>query len=284
VSPVQRVPANTSTTAGTHFRSLLGSGPFVVGGAVAAVVAFTIGAAVHRTPIMAGGPLLVVLAVVAYAWFRATRDAENEFFNRFAGAHELNHWREYALSEFTPLLAGGDPRRCKHWMEAGGRGVGWYTFEVRHDNGDNKDTWEAHDFTIATVDLGEHGMSRFQGVYLRRRRGMFERLDSDANWLRGENVEKVELESTQFTERYELWRDRDQDEIALRQLFAPSFVIWLAGHPLAPGFELRAGELVVFVPGHTCDAGNLEFLLMAAAEISRRIQAELAEATQAGSL
>ena len=48
--------------------------------------------------------------------------------------------------------------------------------------------------------------------------------------------------------------------------------------------EVRAGELVVFIPGHCGQAGRLEFLLMAAAEISKRIQAELSEAAQAGSL
>jgi hypothetical protein len=41
---------------------------------------------------------------------------------------------------------------------------------------------------------------------------------------------------------------------------------------------------VVFINGHCGDAGNLEFLLMAGAEISKRIQAELTEAAQAGSL
>jgi hypothetical protein len=127
-------------------------------------------------------------------------------------------------------------------------------------------------------------MARFQGIYLRRRRGIFDRLDSDANWLRGHDLKKVELESTAFQERFELWADKDQDEIVLRQLFAPSFVVWLSEHPLEPGFELRAGELVVFIPGRCGEAGKLDFLLMAAAEISKRIQAELSEAARAGSL
>ena len=47
---------------------------------------------------------------------------------------------------------------------------------------------------------------------------------------------------------------------------------------------MRAGMLVVFIPGHCGEAGKLQFLLMAAAEISKRIQAELTEAAQAGSL
>ena len=169
-------------------------------------------------------------------------------------------------------------------MENKGRALGWFTFEVRHDNGDKPDTWEPHHFTVAAVDVGEHGMARFQGIYLRRRRGIFDRLDSDANWLKNKRLEKVELESTAFCEIYELYRDRDQDELTMRQLFAPSFVIWLAEHPLKPGFELRAGQLVVFIPGRCGEAGKLQFLMMAAADISKRIQAELSEAAQAGSL
>jgi hypothetical protein len=97
-------------------------------------------------------------------------------------------------------------------------------------------------------------------------------------------VKKVELESTAFHERFELTADQDQDDIVLRQLFAPTFVVWLSEHPLEPGFELRAGQLVVFIPGRCGEAGKLDFLLMAAAEISRRIQAELSEAARAGSL
>jgi hypothetical protein len=277
-------PSNTDSTRGTHFRRLLGSGPYVVGAVIACSIVLVLGAADHEVLIMGGGPVAVVLLIVSYAWYRADRDAEDEFFRRYAETHKMNLWPKWTLNEFTPLLGGGDRRHCDHWMENQGRGLGWYTFEVRHDNGDNKDTWEPFKFTIATVDVGEHGMGRFPGIYLRRRRGIFERLDSDANWLRGHDLKKVELESTKFMERYELWAERDQDDIVLRQLFAPTFVVWLSEHPLEPGFELRAGELVVFIPDHCGEAGRLEFLSMAASEISKRIQAELSEAAQAGSV
>jgi hypothetical protein len=278
-------PANANSTRSAHFRTLLGSSFSIVGGAIAAAIVFTIGAATHNAIVMVGGPILVAVVVVLIAWFRADSQAEDEFFARFASAHGLNHWKQqYSLPAFTPLLSGGDRRHCEHWMESHGRAIGWFTFECRQDNGDKPDTWEPHHFTVATVDIGESGMARFQGIYLRRRRGIFDRLDSDANWLRGHDLKKVELESTAFHERFELWADKDQDEIVLRQLFAPSFVVWLSEHPLEPGFELRAGELVVFIPGRCGEAGKLDFLLMAAAEISKRIQAELSEAARAGSL
>jgi hypothetical protein len=277
-------PANTNSTRNAHFRTLLGSSFSIVGGAIFAAIAFTIGAASHNVIVMLGGPVVVALAVIAIAWFMADSQAEDEFFGRFARAHQLNHWKEYSLNTYTPLLGGGDRRHCEHWMENKGRAIGWFTFECRQDNGDKPDTWQSYDFTVATVDLGDQGMARFQGIYLRRRRGVFDRLDSEANWLGGHHLRTVELESTAFHERYELYADRDQDEIVLRQLFAPTFVVWLSEHPLKPGFELRAGELVVFIPGHCGEAGKLQFLLMAADSISKRIQAELSEAAQAGSL
>jgi hypothetical protein len=284
LSAAPPVPANTNSTRNSHFRTLIGSSTAIVGGAIAATVAFSVGAASHSVPVMGGGPLVVALVVAAIAWLKADSDAEGEFFRRYAAVHAMHYWPKWSLNEFTPLLGGGDRRHCEHWMEANGRGLGWYTFEVRQENGDKADTWESHDFTVATVDIGEHGMSRFQGIYLRRRRGVFDRLNGGANWLAGHHLEKVELESAAFMDRFELWTSRDQDEIVLRQLFAPSFVVWLSDHPLRPGFELRAGVLVVFIPEHCGEAGKLEFLQMAAAEISKRIWAELTEAAQAGSV
>jgi hypothetical protein len=284
VSGPPPAPLNTDSTRSAHFRTLLGSSLAIVGGAILASAAFLVGAASHSVPVMLGGPAAVAALVIAIAFYLADQQAENEFFGRFARAHQLDHYERYSLNEFTPLLAGGDRRHCEHWMESNGRGIGWYTFEIRHDNGDKPDTWEGQDFTIATVDIGELGMGRFQGIYLRRRRGIFDHLDSDSNWLRNHSLKKVELESTKFNQEYELTADRDQDDIVLRQLFAPSFVVWLTDHPLQPGFELRAGMLVVFIPGHCGEAGKLDFLLMATDSIAKRIQTELTQAAQAGSL
>jgi hypothetical protein len=277
------VPADCKSTRSAHFRTLLGSGSSVVGAAVAAAIAFAIGASQHSIAVMAGGPAVVVLVVAVSCWLRARREAENEFFERFAAAHGMTHSAHWQVFELTPLLAGGDRRHCDHWMQNKEAALGWYTFEVRHES-DDKDRWTSYDFTVATIDVGEIGMSRFQGIYLRRRRGVFDHLSSDANWLAGHRLKKVELESTAFCEKYELWAEQDQDDITLRQLFSPKFVVWLADHPLAPGFELRAGTLVVFLPGHCPEAGKLEWLLMSAREIAKRVQLELTEAAQAGSL
>jgi len=283
VSAAQRVPANTNSTRGEHFRELSRGSGAVVGGAILAVIVFTIGASQRSTDVMIAGPLGVFVLIIAICWYLADRRAEDEFFKRWADAHQMSHSKKWSVFELTPLLGGGDRRHCEHWMQNDDAGIGWFTFEVRQDNGDKPDTWEAHNFTISMIEIGELSTRRFQGIYLRRRRGLLDRLDSDSNWLRKHKLKKVELESTAFTERYELWAEQDQDDIKLRQLFAPSFVVWLSEHPLEPGFELRAGTLVVFVPDRCGEAGKLDWLLMAAREIARRIQLELTEAAEAGS-
>jgi hypothetical protein len=54
-------------------------------------------------------------------------------------------------------------------------------------------------------------------------------------------------------------------------------VIWLAEHPLAPCFEYRAGTLVVYVARRLTNAGSLNLLLAATAEIAGRLVDEIAE-------
>jgi hypothetical protein len=123
------------------------------------------------------------------------------------------------------------------------------------------------------VDI-EPSLPLYKGVFLRQRRGLFE---FRSDWLADTPSNEVELESTAFTEKYELRVATEQDELLVRELFSPSLVSWLAGHPLAPEFELRAGALVMFVPKLLDDAGNLTFLVDAAREIAVRVVREVQE-------
>ena len=63
----------------------------------------------------------------------------------------------------------------------------------------------------------------------------------------------------------------------MRRLFSPTVVSWLANHPLAPGFELKAGTLCVFVPRALEDAGNLTYLIDAARHLAARVAGEVVE-------
>ena len=119
-------------------------------------------------------------------------------------------------------------------------------------------------------------MAMFPGVYLRERRGLLGGLDHD--WLDGRRLSKVELESTEFNETYELKIASQQDEGRLREFFDPKTIVWFSEHPLRPHVEFRAGFLVVYVPGYLEDLGRVVWLLEAAERIAGRVVAEVGEA------
>lgn len=155
-------------------------------------------------------------------------------------------------------------------------GLGHFVWERHERASDGKvQVRERNRFTVCVVDL-EPSIARFKGVFLRPRRGL---VSSHSDWLKGRRLESVELESSACTERYELLHATDQDEVVLRRLFSPTLVSWLADHPLTPGFELKAGTLVVFVPDVVEDAGNLTLLIDATRHIAARVLAEVEEDT-----
>jgi hypothetical protein len=181
---------------------------------------------------------------------------------------------DVALWGVTPLLAAGERRRFEHVMGRDGCQLGMYTYEVcRRSSNGNVERWEPYYFTVCVFDLAPT-MPSYPGVYLRRKPGL---LHGD-DWLRRDHCRRVELESIAFSERYDLLCAPDQDEVALRELFSPKLVDWLATHPLEPGFELRAGVLAVWLPGHVEEAGQLAFFLDAARHLADTVSREAQEA------
>jgi hypothetical protein len=166
----------------------------------------------------------VALVLVA-AFVTAARRAERDFFLGFADAHGLRYVGDAQLMPLTPLLGAGDRRECSHWM------VG----------------------PLGDLTCGLGATSR--GTRPTRSRRGLAVLFGDG-WLSKQTRRKVELESLRLHERYELWVERTQDDLLLRQLFSPSFVAWLAEHPLEPCFEYRAGTLVVYLERRLEDLRN----------------------------
>ena len=278
---------DAESTRGRRLKKLLhgrGTAYAVTIGIVAAMLA---GAYLHSAVLIGGGPIVVVAAVIAFAFIAADREAEADFFRAFASTRSFTLSDRSELLPLTPLLGAGDRRHFEHYMEGrlpegGGLtcGLGHYTFEVLKRNGDSGVSRpEKQDFTVCVVDL-EKGISLFPGIFLTRRRGLFGFIDGE-QWLSHVNRRKVELESAELCERYDLYVDEYQDELRLRELFAPSFVLWLAEHPLAPCFEYRAGTLVVYLERKLEDAGQLDWMLQATAEIAARFAREIEERERA---
>jgi hypothetical protein len=278
------VPANANSGRRAYFRELIRRRSAVYPLALGSAAAFVYGAYRDDLLVMALAPAGVVALVLGLAAFIADRRAEASFFRSFADLTGLDYVDRWELPAFTPLLGAGTRQWCEHWMlgevvkdPALSGGFGHFVYERRKESegsaGRVGRTVERARFTVCAIDI-ESSLPLFKGVFLRPRRSLFE-LRSD--WLDGFATHTSEVESIAFTEKYELRLADDQDELLLRELLSPSLISWLAGHPLTPGFELRAGMLVVFVPRPLDESGQLTFLLDAAGEIARRVVAEVRE-------
>ena len=274
---------NANAGRGSYFRDLIRSKASVYLLTLGCTGAFVYGAYLQNLLVMAIGPVAVALLILTAAAVRADRFAAQSFFASYADELGLEYAGQWEVPSFTPLLGAGTRQWCEHWMIGDivkepclSGGMGHFFYERREHPGqiagEGRVAERGH-FTVCIVDI-EQSMPLFKGVFLRQRRGLLE-LRSD--WLADAPTRKVELESSAFTERYELRVAEEQDELRGRELFSPSLVSWLAGHPLAPGFELRAGVLVMFVPKLLKDSGNLTFLVDAARELARRIMREVDE-------
>jgi hypothetical protein len=192
----------------------------------------------------------------------------------------------------TPLLGAGERRQFDHPLQGplfgrlGGPTclLSHYTYEtVRDENANDYDMWpgnpdnlvyDPHRFTICAAEVGEH-FGRLDGVFVRPRLSVV-KLEDD--WLAvGAPRHRVTLESARFNEIYDLHRSDGQDEVALRELFSPTFTMWMQEHPLKPGFECAAGSLVVFIRGYETAPTKITYLQDATREIARRIERQLAE-------
>ena len=264
-----------------YLRRMLHGRAVVYSLAIGIMGAVVLGAWLGEPLVMLAGPPLVIAFVAGVCFLLADRRSEAEFFMSFARARGLRYVGRMELMELTPLLGAGDRRECSHWMQGPlgeGRpecGLGHYVFKERRGSG-KTESWTSHDFTICVVDI-EPGIVMYPGVFLARRRDLVDRLGG-GRWFDTTRRRRLELESEALYERCEVWVERSQDDVALLQLFSPSFVAWLAEHPLHPCFEYRAGTLVVYLERRLEDAGRLGWLLDATAEIAHRLHEEVTEA------
>jgi hypothetical protein len=268
------VPASPKAGRQAHFRANL-RGRFAFWALFIGIGASVLaGAARHSAQIAAIGAVATVAAVVYLAHRAASRRAQLEFFIALAPTLGMQYMGEISMFPGTPLLAAGQRRRFEHAMQGNGGTLSLYTYEVDHraSNGESA-RWDPYHFTVCVLDLAPE-MPDFPGVYVRRKQGLVHGDD----WLRAHRSRRVELESIAFNERYDLLLAQGQDELVLRELFSPSLIDWLAGHPLQPGFELRAGVLCVWLPGHVEEAGKLAFFLEAAQHLADAVQREATEA------
>jgi hypothetical protein len=281
----QPPPANADANRGSHFRAGLRSRTAFWAFFIGLVGGFLVGAYLRDPLVMAAAPAGAALLIVLIAFASADRRAEEEFWNALAPTLGLIYWGPMQLQPLTPLLAAGDRRAFEHVMQGPLEpglpcSLGHYAFQVRRQAPSLEDeerraaVWQSFPFTICVVELAP-SMARYPGVFLRPKRGLF---DDRHDWLKNLDPRKVDLESAALAQRYDVLVAHDQDEAVLRELMSPSLIDWLARHPLPLGFELRAGVLCAYMPGHVAEAGKLTWFRDGVRHLVRAVSRELDEA------
>ena len=96
-------------------------------------------------------------------------------------------------------------------------------------------------------------------LYCQRKSGL--RVAGEVRGRLPRSKERVKLESEALDERYEIFAGKGQDAVWLRQLFSPTFIVWLTdAAPKKFAFELVDGTLCCYVSGHKEDAAELDMI------------------------
>ncbi|HEX3242755.1 MAG TPA: hypothetical protein VHQ97_06720 [Solirubrobacterales bacterium] len=218
--------------------------------------------------------LLVVFGI-------ADSRSEDAFFQEYGTARGMSvEAGRRHLSEGTPLLTKGDDRYATRLLEGPlGEGVtgllALYTYEEESSDGDGNETTNSYRYTVGIAEVPEC-LYLAPELYCRRKFG-FRALEGLEDVFRSKK--RVEFESEKLTERYEIFANPDlQDYNWLRQLFSPSFIVWLAeSAPDGFAFELTGGHLCCYVSGHKSDAAHLDAMRAATAAVATRLREESTE-------
>jgi hypothetical protein len=242
-------------------------------------VAAGVGAGIAAEPaigLIAAGAVILLSTLVLF--FVADAASEDAFFVIYAQQRGMTRTEDGSLPPATPLLRKGDEREANEILTGSlGDGVegtlALYTYtDVYYDKNGRQET--DYHFTVSMVDIPE--CEEFvPGLYCNRKSG-FRFMEKIEDVFR--TKERVHLESEALEEHYEIFAEVGQDQNWLRQLFSPSFIVWLTDSaPEKFAFELEGGELCCNVSGHKKDAAHLDGMRAAAASVAQRIREEAAE-------
>jgi hypothetical protein len=233
----------------------------------------------------AAGPAIGALAAVAMlllgllvAFGIADSASEDNFWDAYSSRRGLSRTEDGSLPPVTELLRKGDERKADEVLRGpladgldGALALYTYT-DVYHDKNGRHET--DYRFTVAMVDLAD-SLRFCEEIYCQRKSGL-RALEGVEDAFRTKH--RVELESEELAKRYEIFVSPDQDPNWIRQLFSPTFIVWLTERcPEKFAFELETGMLVCNVKGHRKSASELDGMRTAAAAVAQRIREECRE-------
>jgi hypothetical protein len=277
---VAPAPGDADDTRGTHFKALIGN-PVTLSLGATLLIACFVGGTLAAGALIGGvaaavGALLVFLIV----YVMASNAAREDFFSNYASARSLSRTPgRMSLPPSTPLLRKGDRRYAEQVMNGtlpGGApgAIGLYTYEMDTTDSEGNDDTDYYRYTVVLHDLPAVA-TKVSDVYCQRREG-FRFMDSAEDVFR--RMQRLELESEALDKRYEVFFGATDDEVWMKQLFSPSFIVWLTEQtPKNFAFEFSAGSLCVNVKGQYDNAVELDALCEAAGQVARRLAGEAGE-------
>ena len=275
-APDPAIPQDADDTRGIHFRRLLRSPVTLIITVVLAILA-AVGGTIGAGPaIGAIAAVLVFLLAVLVVFMIASGQAKEDFFNAYATGRGLNRVSKGVLPPTTPLLRKGDRRYGEQIMNgtlpSGLPGaIALYTYEERTRDSEGHEDVDYHRFTVVMHDIP--AVARNVSQVMCQRRSGFRWMDSAEDVFR--SMKRLELESTELDKRYEIFYGATDDEVWMKRLFSPKFIVWLSeAAPDGVAFECVGGALCVNRKGHYDSAADLDGMCNAAGEIARRLAGE----------
>jgi hypothetical protein len=273
-------PADANALRGFHFRRLMrkplaliliGADVLAAGIVAGILVGPLIGLAAAAAVLVVG--LLIVLVI-------ADSRAADAFYASYATEHGLALGGRAPLPGATPLLRRGDDRYAERTfsgaLDDGVEGtLALYTYEEEStDSEGNRETNYYH-YTVGLVEVAECA-DHVPELFCRHKSGL-RSLEKVEDVFRRDK-ERVHLESEALDEKYEIFAGKGQDAVWLRQLFSPTFIVWLGEEaPKKFAFELVDGNLCCYVNGHKQKGAELDGMRLATGAVARRLREESRE-------
>lgn len=279
-TPATPPPDDADDLRGFHFKRLLGSKltwALVLGATLAAGVAATVfvGAAIGG-----GAALATFLLALLIAFAVADSRAEDAFFRVYAQQHGLELGGRAPLPPTTPLLRKGDDRYAERTLSGpfadGVEGIlALYTYEEESTDSEGNRETNYYRYTVGMVNVPE--CSAFVPELFCQRKFGLRALEGFEDAFR-RSKERVKLESEALDQKYEIFAGKGQDNVWLRRLFSPTFIVWLSDQaPKKFAFELVDGVLCCYVHGHEEKAAELDGMRIASAAVATRLREEALE-------
>jgi hypothetical protein len=279
----EQTPDDANDLRGFHFRRLLRRPLTWILTAIFVIAAGVTGAVFVGPAIGAAAAGAVFLLALLIVFGIADSRAEDAFFEAYATQHSLALSGKSPLPAATPLLRKGDARYAERAL-AGSLAEGvdgilaLYTYEDETTDAEGNSETNYYRYTVGLVEVPEC-TAHIPELFCQRKSGL-RALEKFEDAFR-RSKQRVKLESEALDKRYEIFSGKEQDQVWLRRLFSPTFIVWLSeGAPKKFAFELVDGTLCCYVSGHKKSAAELDTVRAASAAVAKRLRDEALENNQ----